>query len=86
MGLDIKVLSENEEEIKLRESSEIEEPTDIRDIERKSLGNGRYEINYEEQIERPVLRREAPATTGEAEATEETLETKAVVVDDDSEE
>lgn len=86
LGLDIKVLSENEEEIKLRESSEIEEPTDIRDIERKSLGNGRYEINYEEQIERPVLRREVPATTGEAEATEETLETKAVVVDDDSEE
>ena len=86
LGLDIKVLSENEEEIKLRESSEIEEPTDIRDIERKSLGNGRYEINYEEQIERPVLRREAPATTGEAEATEETLETKAVVVDDDGEE
>lgn len=32
LGLDVKVLTEDEKEIKIRESSEIEEPTDFRDI------------------------------------------------------
>ncbi len=32
LGLDVKVLTEDEREIKIRESSEIEEPTDFRDI------------------------------------------------------
>ncbi|MGI6722298.1 MAG: DNA-directed RNA polymerase subunit beta [Anaerovoracaceae bacterium] len=38
LGLDVKVLTENQEEIQIRESSEIEEPTDIRDIEREPIG------------------------------------------------
>ncbi|MGI6737319.1 MAG: DNA-directed RNA polymerase subunit beta [Anaerovoracaceae bacterium] len=38
LGLDVKVLTENQEEMTLRESSEIDEPTDIRDIEREPLG------------------------------------------------
>ncbi len=42
LGLDIKVLSEGDKEIHLRESSEIEEPTDFRDIERRENKRDRY--------------------------------------------
>jgi len=77
LGLDIKVLSENDEEIKLRESSEIEEPTDIRDIERKPLGHGGYEIDYDDRIDR-----HAAASRSHEEDSEEETEAAPEEADD----
>ncbi len=78
LGLDIKVLSENDEEIKLRESSEIEEPTDIRDIERKPLGHGGYEIDYDDRIDRHA----AASRSHEQEDREEVTEAAPAEADD----
>ncbi len=57
MALDIKVLSEGDKEIKLRESSEIEEPTDFRDIadiDRDKAFARR--VGREERTPLPILR------------------------------
>ena len=55
LGLDIKVLSEGDKEIHLRESSEIEEPTDFRDIERRENKRDRYM-----EIEMSIASQEEP--------------------------
>ncbi len=57
LALDIKVLSEGDKEIKLRESSEIEEPTDFRDIadiDRDKAFARR--VGREERTPLPILR------------------------------
>jgi hypothetical protein len=62
LGLDIKVLSEGDEEIHLRESSEIEEPTDFRDIERRENKRDRFmEIEMEVAAQEEAEEDEEPA-------------------------
>ncbi|MEA4922863.1 MAG: DNA-directed RNA polymerase subunit beta [Eubacteriaceae bacterium] len=55
LGLDVKVLTENQEEITIRESSEIEEPTDIRDIEREPIGDRRREPYHDRREREPIV-------------------------------
>ncbi len=62
LGLDIKVLSEGDKEIHLRESSEIEEPTDFRDIERRENKRDRFmEIEMEVAAQEEAEEDEEPA-------------------------
>ena len=75
LGLDIKVLSEGDKEIHLRESSEIEEPTDFRDIERRENKRDRFmEIEMEVAAQEASEEDEEPAEDDMFEEAEEAYE------------
>ncbi|MEG0157117.1 MAG: DNA-directed RNA polymerase subunit beta, partial [Anaerovoracaceae bacterium] len=74
LGLDVKVLTEDEQEIKLRESSEIEDATDIRDIvdiEREPVFPVEEEVFEEEEPELEDLEMEEDFGDDEAMEDEE---------------
>ncbi len=88
LGLDIKVLSEGDKEIRLRESSEIEEPTDFRDIERRENKRDRFmEIEMEVAAQEAAEEDDEPAEDEyeEAAEAEEVFEEAAVSEAEDEE-